>query len=113
METNEIKKEGRIKAGIIILFACIGISAIIVICNIIVVVAMESTLINLPYDMHFVDRAWLATVFWVPIGWIPNVVANVLLRKCGKKYLILKIVSWVLYFLVGPTGICNPIPMSV
>ena len=113
MEIRDTGKERRIKTGKIILSACIGISAIIVICNIIVVVGMESDLIELPYDMHFVDRAWSATIFWAPTGWIPNIVAGVLLRKCGKKYRILKIVSWVLYFLVGPTGICNPIPMSV
>ena len=96
----------REEIGKIMLYACIGTSAIIVICNIIVLMLDDS-------EMAITTAAWLSTVFWSVIGWIPNIVADVLLRKCGKRLLAFKILSWVLYLLVGPTGVCNPIPQGV
>ena len=114
VEINDNKRETRLLVGKIMLFACIGISTVIVICNIFATLpnAQGTNYLMESYNPSFIDNAWMATLFWAPVGWIPNIIADVLVRKCGKKFLILKIISWALYLFVGPTGICNPIPQS-
>ena len=98
--------------GQIILFACLIASYVIVKCNIAVAIYEES----ITYYNNMIisaSDAWLATIVWSLIGWIPNLVSTILLRKYGREYRILLIISWILYLLVGPTGITNPIPMGV
>lgn len=98
--------------GQIVLFACLITSYVIVKCNIAVVI-YEETITYFNKMIVSVSDAWLATVLWGLTGWIPSLVSTILLRKYGREYRILLIISLILYLLVGPTGIANPIPMGV
>ena len=109
--SQRLGNETRKTVGQIILFACLIASYVIVKCNIAVVIYEES----ITYFNNMIisaSDAWLATVVWSLTGWIPNLVSTILLRKYGRVYKILLIISWILYLLVGPTGITNPIPMG-
>ena len=110
--SRQLDNETRKTVGRIILFVCLIASYVIVKCNIAVVIYEES----ITYFNNMIisaSDAWLATVVWGLTGWIPNLVSTILLRKYGRVYKILLIISWILYLLVGPTGIANPIPMGV
>lgn len=110
--SQQLGNETRKTVGQIILFVCLIASYVIVKRNIAVVIYEES----ITYFNNMIisaSDAWLATIVWSLIGWIPNLVSTILLRKYGRVYKILLIISWILYLLVGPTGIANPIPMGV
>lgn len=106
-ELDKNKLEMRRKIGTIVLIAGMIITVLVVISNLKAAIDYESMRIEAIY------RAWHANLLWCVIGWIPNVVAHKFLRGSGKVYIVLIIIAWILWLLVGPTGIGNPIPQSV